>query len=119
MCRDVRPKPPKQAAAGREKSRLHSLLRKRSDFFSSLLERSLAVFLLDHMNALHLIDFWNLRALGWHVLPIPLKLAGLPDTQRYVVLLVRVNDHRLKAVASSYGLKPDSVGPSGADSLPG
>ncbi len=29
-----------------------------------------------------------------------------------------VNDHRLKAVASSYGLKPDLVGPKGRLALP-
>ena len=27
--------------------------------------------------------------------------------------MATVNDHRLKAVASSYGLKPDCVGPEG------
>ena len=47
-------------------------------------ERSLAAFLMNHANALDIIDFWNLRALGWHVLPIPLKLAGAPDTAAFV-----------------------------------
>ena len=47
-------------------------------------ERSLAAFLMNHTNALDIIDFWNLRALGWHVLPIPLKLAGEADTATFV-----------------------------------
>jgi hypothetical protein len=47
-------------------------------------ERSLAVFLMKHDNALDIIDFWNLRALGWHVLPVPLKLAGASDTATFV-----------------------------------
>ena len=76
------------------------------------LERSLAVFLMDHTNALDLIDFWNLRALGWHVLPIPLKLAGLADTQRYAGAFVerhRAADKTLQGLADPVILKGRSI----------
>jgi hypothetical protein len=33
-------------------------------------DRSDAIFLLDHTNALDIIDYWNLRAIGWTVVPI-------------------------------------------------
>lgn len=47
-------------------------------------EPAVAVFLMNHNNVLDVVDFWNLRALGWHVLPIPLKLSCLDDTRDYV-----------------------------------
>lgn len=47
-------------------------------------ESAIAVFIMDHDNILDVIDFWNLRAPGWHVLPIPLKLSCLNDTRDYV-----------------------------------
>ncbi len=62
---------------------LSSLLVRHLELRGPASERSVAVFVMDHKNALDVIDFWNLRALGWHVLPIPLKLAGLADIQRY------------------------------------
>ena len=43
-------------------------------------ELSRAVFLMDHTNALDIIDYWNLRALGWVVLPIPLAISGSDET---------------------------------------
>jgi hypothetical protein len=56
------------------------IIRSRNLFLSSLcahrfelqrprMERSSAVSLLDHTNTLDVIDLWNLRAMGWHVLP--------------------------------------------------
>jgi hypothetical protein len=47
-------------------------------------ESAIAVFVMNHDNVLDVVDFWNLRALGWHVLPIPVKLSGLDDTRDYV-----------------------------------
>ena len=76
------------------------------------LERSVAVFLMDHKNALDLIDFWNLRALGWHVLPIPLNLAGLADIQRYAGAFVehyRPADNTLQALTDPVILKGRSI----------
>jgi hypothetical protein len=79
------------------------------------LERSFAVFLMDHTNALDLIDFWNLRALGWHVLPIPLKLAGLADTQQYARAFIerhRAANNTLQALTDPVILKGRSIPPS-------
>jgi hypothetical protein len=47
-------------------------------------ESAVAVFLMNHNNVLDVVDFWNLRALGWDVLPVPLKLSGRDDTRDYV-----------------------------------
>jgi hypothetical protein len=63
---------------------LSSLCAQNLEFRRPRTERSLAALLMNHRNALDVIDFWNLRALGWHVLPIPLKLAGAPDTATFV-----------------------------------
>ena len=37
--------------------------------------RNCAIFLFDHTNTLDVIDYWNLRAIGWDVLPIPKAVA--------------------------------------------
>lgn len=34
------------------------------------------IFLLDGKNDLDIIDFWNLRAMGWKVLPVPKQILG-------------------------------------------
>jgi hypothetical protein len=71
------------------------IIREESFFLSSLCthglefrrprgETAVAVFLMKHDNLLDLVDFWNLRALGWHVLPIPVDLSALDDTRDYV-----------------------------------
>jgi hypothetical protein len=82
------------------------------EFRRPRLERSIAVFLMDHTNALDLIDFWNLRAIGWHVLPIPLKLAGLSDTQQYAHAFIerhRVAIERRRAAARTPPAMTDPV----------
>jgi hypothetical protein len=38
------------------------------------------IFLLDAKNNQDIIDFWNLRAMGWHVLPVPIQAMTLPST---------------------------------------
>jgi hypothetical protein len=63
---------------------LSSLCANKLEFRRPRTERASAVFLMDHLNALDIIDFWNLRAIGWHVLPVPTKLSGLADTRDYV-----------------------------------
>ena len=39
-------------------------------------DKQCAVFFFDHANTLDVIDYWNLRAVGWHVLPIPKAVAA-------------------------------------------
>ncbi|HXW18289.1 MAG TPA: hypothetical protein VEJ39_08290 [Candidatus Acidoferrales bacterium] len=76
-----------------------------------IMERSLAVFLMDHRNGLDLIDFWNLRAIGWHVLPIPLALSGLADTQSYARAFIEHNrpGDKLQGITEVAVLKGRSV----------
>ncbi len=39
-------------------------------------DRKDVIFFFDHTNALDVIDYWNLRAVGWEVLPVPQAAAG-------------------------------------------
>jgi hypothetical protein len=83
-------------------------------------ERSLAAFLMNHTNALDIIDFWNLRALGWHVLPIPLKLASAPDTAAFVQGFInrqRSLDRAAPGVTDVAILKGRSITPSDFDAF--
>lgn len=43
------------------------------------------IFLMDASNSLDIIDYWNLRASGWNVIPIAKQICGL-DTVRSIVL---------------------------------
>jgi hypothetical protein len=42
-------------------------------------ERQAAVFYFDHDSALDVIDFWNLRAVGWDVMPMPRAVGCSPN----------------------------------------
>jgi hypothetical protein len=97
---------------------LSSLCAHRLEFRRSRSDRSSAVFLLDHTNALDIIDFWNLRAMGWHVLPIPLKLAGQSDTLDFVQRFVagyRSADKAPQGIADVSIVKGRSVAESAFD----
>ena len=75
-------------------------------------ESAVAVFVMNHDNALDVVDFWNLRALGWHVLPIPLKLSGLDDTRDYVRRFIErhsTSDQNLPGLTGPRLLKARSV----------
>ena len=63
---------------------LSSLCAHKLEFRRPRGEDAVAVFLMKHDSPLDIIDFWNLRAMGWHVLPIPLKLSELDETRDYV-----------------------------------
>lgn len=91
---------------------LSSICAHHLEFRRPRMERAVAVFLINHDNPLDIIDFWNLRALGWHVLPIPLKLAGLADTANYAGAFVdrhRPVDKTLQGIADVAILKGRSV----------
>jgi len=42
-------------------------------------ERQSAIFYFDHDNTLDIIDFWNLRAIGWEVMPMPRAVGCSPN----------------------------------------
>ena len=99
---------------------LSSLCAHRLEFRRPRTERSSTVFLLDHTNTLDVIDFWNLRAMGWHVLPIPLKLAGRSDTLDFVrgfIARNRPKDKTLHGIADVSVLKGRSVAKSDFESF--
>jgi hypothetical protein len=70
---------------------LSSLCTHKLDFYLPRAEQAVAVLLLNHENTLDVIDFWNLRAIGWYVLPIPAKLSKLDDTLDFVRRFIERN----------------------------
>jgi hypothetical protein len=74
------------------------------------------LFFLDPKNGLDLIDFWNLRALGWNILPVPRPWASdlLEDCNRFVDGNYKPYQHNPKmmhgtTVLCSRGCFPDEV----------
>jgi len=49
------------------------------------------VFFLDASKILDVIDYWNLRAIGWNVLPIPKQVAGCERVKQLVVDFIEQN----------------------------
>lgn len=45
-------------------------------------DRGQCIFLLDAFNSLDIIDYWNLRAVGWAVLPVPKQSANIECTKK-------------------------------------
>ena len=53
--------------------------------------RTDCVFVMDATNIADIIDYWNLRAIGWNVIPAPIQFSTHPDVQRLVREFVEVN----------------------------
>lgn len=49
------------------------------------------LFFLDASKMLDVIDYWNLRAIGWYVLPIPNQMAGCERLKQLVVEFIEHN----------------------------
>ena len=49
------------------------------------------VFLMDSQNTLDIIDYWNLRAVGWKVLPIARQISRLDSTKSLVTEFINEN----------------------------
>jgi len=50
-----------------------------------------AVFFMDSQHAGDVIDFWNLRALGWRVVPVCHRTAGTPQVRKAVEKFIDLN----------------------------
>jgi hypothetical protein len=54
------------------------------------------VFYLDATNPLDVVDYWNLRALGWAVLPVAKQAAGAPELKDHVRMFIEEHFHPLR-----------------------
>ena len=91
---------------------LSSLCSHKLEFRRHRSDRSTAIFLMNHENTLDLIDFWNLRAMGWHVLPLPLQLSSVAKVQDYVGRFIEMHSPKnteLHAITGVAVLKSRSV----------
>jgi hypothetical protein len=72
------------------------------------------IFLLDASKAIDLIDYWNLRAAGWRVIPVPKQAANLENVKQLITGFVENNyfPHKFKPEVyhSTVLLKSRSVG---------
>ena len=57
-------------------------------------DRAAVIFHFDHSNALDLIDYWNLRAVGWEVLPIPKAISGSDKAKEIGRKFIADNERR-------------------------
>jgi len=56
--------------------------------------RSDAIFLMDHTQALDIIDYWNLRAIGWRVVPIASAVDGSDKAKELAEKFITQNEGR-------------------------
>jgi len=49
------------------------------------------IFFLDATNPLDIIDYWNLRAVGWNVIPVPKQASGYDTTKRLALEFIEEN----------------------------
>ena len=49
------------------------------------------IFLLDATNSLDIMDYWNLRAIGWDIIPIPKQFAQYDNTKQRALDLIEAN----------------------------
>ena len=52
---------------------------------------SSAFFLLDATNSLDIMDYWNLRAIGWDVMPVAKQFAEYDKTKQHALDLIEAN----------------------------
>lgn len=69
-------------------------------FISGRSERGTGVFYLDATNPMDIIDYWNLRAIGWRVIPVPKQAADSQSVKVFVREFVNENYY-------SYANNPD------------
>ena len=53
--------------------------------------REQCVFFLDGTNSLDVMDYWNLRAIGWNVLPVPRQFIQSDKTKRPILDFIKEN----------------------------
>jgi len=53
--------------------------------------RGPCIFFCDASKSIDIIDYWNLRALGWHVIPLPKQSAEFDGTRRFALAFIEEN----------------------------
>jgi len=53
--------------------------------------RGQCIFFLDATKTLDIIDYWNLRAVGWNVVPVPKQTAACDETKRLALNFIEKN----------------------------
>ena len=53
--------------------------------------REQCIFFLDATNPLDIMDYWNLRAIGWHVIPVPKQFTKLKKTKQFIRNFIEAN----------------------------
>ena len=61
-----------------------------------------SIFFLDATNSLDIMDYWNLRAIGWNLLPIPKQFAEIDETKRLTANFIEANHVPYKLNPETY-----------------
>ena len=54
-------------------------------------KREQCIFFLDATNSLDVMDYWNLRAIGWNVIPVPKQFIRFEKTQQLILDFIKAN----------------------------
>ena len=54
-------------------------------------EREQCIFFLDATNSLDVMDYWNLRAIGWNVIPVPKQFMRFEKTKQLIFDFIEAN----------------------------
>ena len=60
------------------------------------------IFYLDATKALDIIDYWNLRALGWNVIPVPKQASKEENIKKFVRNFIEKNSYPYKYSSNIY-----------------
>lgn len=65
-------------------------------------ERNDRIFLMDGNSVEDIVFYWNLRALGWNIIPLPLKASTCPGTKSRIEKYIEVNHWPLRGNPSMF-----------------
>ena len=54
-------------------------------------KREQCIFFLDATNSLDVMDYWNLRAIGWNVIPVPKQFMRFEKTKQLILNFIEAN----------------------------
>ena len=54
-------------------------------------KRKQCIFFLDATNSLDIMDYWNLRAIGWNVIPVPKQFIRFEKTKQLILDFIKAN----------------------------
>lgn len=69
---------------------------------SSGWDRGDCIFLMDAASPLDIMDYWNLRAIGWNVLPIPKQAFGFDNAKKIAIEFIEENFFPLRGNSDIY-----------------